>query len=228
MTPSIQETTSTQKEIIWILGGGKFGRRATKLLRQVTPDATILMIEKRPALHLPSDIEFICGDGVEWLYDHFVPDSPVTKIIPAIPVHLAADWLKVKLSEEGFVLRSLEIPGKLLQQMPHPIQLQPGKVVTSHADFICPENCAEPDTLCSYTRQPRPPSLYRLLETMKCGSFIPLIIRSRQFAPGVGGFFPGDLWTLLKRARSLPDTPLLVGTACKCHGVVDAFCFHQK
>jgi hypothetical protein len=40
----------------------------------------------------------------------------------------------------------------------------------------------------------------------------------------VGGFSPVDLWNLLARVSLLPDTPLLVGTACKCHGVIDAFC----
>ena len=213
-------------ETIWILGGGKFGLRAARLLRKTLPAATMVMVEQQPVLQLQADIELVCADGVEWFYKNFRPDSPVTRIIPAIPVHLAVEWLKLKLAGEDRAIRVLEIPEKLLEDFPHPIRLGPGKIVMSHADFICPENCTEPEKICSYTGQPRPPSLYRKLETIS-GHFTPIIVRSRQFAPGVGGFFPEDLWDLLARVRRLPDTPLLVGTACKCHGVVDCF-LHER
>ena len=215
--------TSSQ-ETIWVIGGGKFGQRAIQSLRRTQPDSTIILIDHLTVLDLQSDIDFVCSDGIEWLVEQFVPDSVVTKIIPTIPIHLAAEWLKRKILCEGGFIRSLEIPDELLYHFPHPIRLSPSKSVLSHADFICPENCAEPDKLCSYTLKPRPPSLYNLIETTDCGNFTPIVVRSRQFAPGVGGFFPEDLWNLLARVSLLPDTPLLVGTACKCHGVINAFC----
>ena len=227
MLTSKQEQIKSSGETIWVLGGGKFGRRAAKLLGRTIPAPTIVMIEQQSVLDLPSDIELVCADGVDWMVEHFTPDSLVNKIIPAIPIHLAVEWLKQKLSSEGFVLHSVEIPEKLVHHFPHPIRLNASKIVMSHADFICPENCAEPDKICSYTQQLRPPSLHNLLKTMDCSDFTPLIVRSRQFAPGVGGFYPEDLWNLLARARVLPGIPMLVGTACKCHGVVDAFCYSE-
>lgn len=225
MLTSKQEETELSGETIWILGGGKFGRRAAKLLTRTTSAPNIVMIEQEPVLDLPPDIELVCADGVEWFAEQFVPDSLVRKIIPAIPIHLAVEWLKQRLLSEGFVLRSLEIPEKLSRQFPHPIRIDSSKIVMSHADFICPENCAEPDKLCSYTQQLRPPPLYNLLRAIDDRDFTPLIVRSRQFASGVGGFYPEDLWNLLTRARLYPGVPLLVGTACKCHGVVDAFSY---
>jgi hypothetical protein len=222
MNPRQKKTPS--EETLWVIGGGKFGQRAIQILRRAEPDSTIVLVDQQIVPGLQSDRDFVCSDGVEWLVEHLVPDSPVTKIIPTIPIHLAAEWLKRKILYTGGFIRSLEIPEKLLHQLPHPMRISPSKSVLSHADFICPDNCAEPDQLCSYTRKPRPPSLYHLIETIDCGDFTPIVVRSRQFAPGVGGFFPEDLWNLLARVNLLPDTPLLVGTACKCHGVVDAFC----
>lgn len=221
-----QESSASSDETVWVLGGGQFGQRAVDLLRKAAPTVDLVVIDQQPLSHLPAGIKCVRADGVAWLVEHFVRQTRVGKIIPAIPRHLAAEWLKRKLAEEGADVRAVDIPEDLLLRFPHPMRLSPSQIVMSHADFICPPNCAEPDELCSYTRQPRPTPLHHLLETMDCGSFTPLIVRSRQFAAGVGGFFPEDLWQLLARARSLPGTPLLVGSACKCHGIVDGFCHH--
>ncbi len=222
----IQERSASPDEIVWVLGGGQFGQRAVNLLRKTAPVTNLVVIDRQPLGDLPTGVECVRADGVAWLVEHFVPQTRVGKIIPAIPKHLAAEWLKRKLAEEGADVRTLDIPEDLLLRFPHPMRLSPSQIVMSHADSICPPNCAEPDELCSSTRRPRPTPLYQLLRTMDCDSFTPLIVRSRQFAAGVGGFFPEDLWQLLARARSLPGIPLLVGSACKCHGIVDGFC-HQ-
>lgn len=224
MTANTKKIPSST-ESIWIIGGGKFGRRAVRLLHKGTPSATIFVVDQKPLSDLPLGIEVVCAEGVEWLAQQGLSESLATKIIPVIPIHLAAQWLKVKLEADGGCLSSEEIPENLLQQLPHPIRLRPDKIVISHADFICPENCSEPDTLCSYTHQLRSPPLYGILEEMDCDDLTPIIIRSRQFAPGVGGFYLQDLCNLLARAKSLPEVPLLIGTSCKCHGVLDCFSY---
>ncbi len=217
------DTTSTH-ETFWVLGGGQFGRRAVELLKKDTPSSNIVVVDRVPIRDLPVEIEIVCADGVEWLAKHFTPDAGVSKIIPALPLHVAADWIKKKLSDEHRIVSTPEIPDERLDLFPHPIRLNPNRVVMSHADFLCPPNCSEPDVICTYTQMRRPLALYRFLEEINFGNFVPLILRSRQFASGVGGFFPEDLWILLERARLLPGTPLLVGTACKCHGIVDGLC----
>lgn len=221
---SRQKKSSSSHETVWVIGCGQFGRRAVELLKESVPASNIVVVDSLPVNDLPEDIEIICADGVEWFAEHFTPDATVHKIIPALPLHLAAEWMKRKLLEEHRIFHSAEIPDKQLHHFPHPIRLSASCVVMSHADFICPPNCPEPEGLCTYTRQPRPPSLYSLLETTVFGNFTPLIVRSRQFAAGVGGFFPQDLWHLLERGRVLPGKPLLIGTACKCHGIVDGLC----
>lgn len=220
-----QEKILQATDSIWVIGAGKFGKRAIKLLRRTTSPSGFIVVDQKVIDDLQPDIEFVCADGVEWLADQPVSDSHVAKIIPVIPVHLAAEWLKRKLAIDGGLLSSQKIPERLLHQLPHPIRLRHDKIVISYADFICPDNCVEPNDICSYTKELRPPPLYGVLETMDCGDFIPIIVRSRQFAPGVGGFYLKDLSDLLTRAKSLPDVPLLIGTACKCHGVLDSFSY---
>lgn len=223
---SKEDDTASLRETFWVLGCGQFGRRAVKLLRKAAPASNIVVVDRLPVRDLPHNIEIVCADGVEWLAENFTPNATVNKIIPALPLHLVADWMKKKLSDEHRIVFSEAILDEQLHQFPHPFRLSPSRVVMSHADFLCPPNCSEPDNLCTYTQMQRPPSLYRTLETMAPGNFVPLILRSRQFASGVGGFFPEDLWKLLERARLLPDTPLLIGTACKCHGIVDGL-YHK-
>lgn len=216
-----EEKTKLPHETIWIIGGGKFGRRAAEQLQKKSPDAAITMVEKQPIAHFPDGIETVCAEGIEWFAKNFSPESPVTRIIPALPLHLAADWIKKKLSGEGKTVRSIEIPDDMLNRFPHPFRISAHRIAISHADFLCPPDCPEPDEICTYTKEKRPQPLYSLLETVDYSTFIPLIVRSRQFAPGVGGFFPEDLWNLLDRVRLNPQTSLLIGTACKCHGIVD-------
>lgn len=221
---SMQKITASSHETFWVIGCGQFGLRAVELLRKTTPSSHIIVVDSLPVNGLPAEIEIVCADGVEWLVEHFTPDANVHKIVPALPLHLAAEWLKKTLLAENRIVHTAEIPDTCLHHFPHPIRLSPDRVVMSHADFICPPNCSEPEELCTYTQQRRPLSLYRLLETTVVGNFSPLIVRSRQFASGVGGFIPEDLWRLLERSKTLPGTPLLIGTACKCHGVVDGLC----
>jgi hypothetical protein len=211
-------------ESIWVIGAGKFGKRAVELLHSATSSTTFVLVDQQPVTNLPPDIDFVCSDGVEWLVQQSVSDSDtaLTKIIPVIPVHLTAEWLKRKLAADGGVVSSVRIPESLLDQLPHPMRLRSDKVVISYADFICPDNCLEPDEICTHTQELRPQPLYEVLEKMDIENFIPIIVRSKQFAPGVGGFYLKDLCDLLTRARSLPDVPLLIGTACKCHGVIDS------
>jgi hypothetical protein len=206
---------------IWILGGGKFGRQAAESLLRRGVDNHIVLIDTNERLVLPQGIEYICSDGVSWLTEQLTPDAEVGAIIPALPLHLAAEWLKKRLYLDGFTVAAVDLPDQLLQLLPHPLRQSSSQAVISHADFLCPVHCREPEDVCSFTGQPRPPALYSLLEQSSCAPLTPLICTSRQFFAGAGGFYPADLWQLRYRAISHLGIPLLIGTACKCHGIID-------
>lgn len=223
-----QVGVSSSYQTCWVLGCGQFGRRAIEQLRTINPACEIVVIDYQPIHDLPDDVEMVCADGVAWFTENFTAAAKVDAIIPALPFHLAADWLTRKLTSELKRVQPVKIPDALLHHFPHPLRLSPSRLVTSHADFLCPANCPEPDSICTYTKMPRPLSLDRLLATLDIEDFVPLILTSRQFAAGVGGFFPEDLWTILERFRGLPGTAVLIGTACKCHGIVDGICYSTE
>ncbi|MFW2366078.1 MAG: hypothetical protein ACN4GW_06655 [Desulforhopalus sp.] len=211
----------TAGEKVWILGGGRFGQQAVEVMLKKTSPEAITLVDTRMIQELSGDITFIQEDAVDWLVDHLSRGSGVGKIIPALPVHLVVEWLKGKISSSGAVVQSVDINDELLENFPNPYRTSPSQIVVSNADFICPPTCVEPEKLCTYTKQPRPTPLYHLLQEQSGRGFIPLIVRSRQFGSGVGGYYPEDIWVLYERVLALRNTPLLIGTACKCHGIVD-------
>ncbi|MFN2353299.1 MAG: hypothetical protein ABR512_02080 [Desulfopila sp.] len=211
----------TTHQSIWVLGGGHFGRHAVATLQQSRPAADITLVEKEPQTDPPANVHCVEDDGVAWLARHFTKDATVSRIIPAVPLHLAAEWLKAVLTEQGIAFQTVQLPDSLLRRLPHPLRQNDFQAVISHADFLCPADCREPDTICTATRKPRPQPLFQLIQDLEHAPFVPLVIRSRQFAPGVGGFFPEDLWDFFQKALFMRHTPLLIGTACKCHGIVD-------
>ncbi len=61
--------------------------------------------------------------------------------------------------------------------------------------------------------------MFALLEELNIPNFCSQVIRSYQLGPGIGGYRPEQLFQLLADIRQ-SRTPLLVSTACRCHGVV--------
>jgi hypothetical protein len=98
-----------------------------------------------------------------------------------------------------------------------------GDLYTSLADFLCPEDCSEPPFYCTVTGKRREKPLYQILAD-SFRSYASRGIQSQQLAPGVGGFSPKTLGDLLEDLKSLHG-PILISTACACHGVTSAFSF---
>jgi hypothetical protein len=94
----------------------------------------------------------------------------------------------------------------------------------SYADFICPDDCPEPD-VCTITGKRREKPLYELLRSLDVG-FRVHIIRSHQLAPGLGGYTVADLKRAAETLAGHRNGKWLVGTACKCHGILTAFEIH--
>jgi len=211
-------------EKIWVIGGGQFGLRAARLLSRDVPAPTITLVDRRSLSVNDEHFEIVTGDGVSWLYEHLSPDARVSKIIPAVPFHLAARWLQAQLGNARQTWHQQTIPEWLLDRFPHPFLTADGSVALSYADFLCPPDCEEPEGYCTHTGEPRPTPLHRYVETVDCPPYHVLVLRSRQFGPGVGGFYPEDLWNLLARARKYRERSLLIVTACSCHGIATLLC----
>jgi hypothetical protein len=84
---------------------------------------------------------------------------------------------------------------------------------------LCPEDCPEPEDGCTVTGEIRPP-LFGVMADLPVPGFEVHVIRSRQLAPGVGGYRIADLKALQGRVLGRPGVKWLVGTACRCHGTI--------
>ncbi len=220
-----RETSRMTMERFWIIGFGKVGQRALRRLRKRLPDADITIVEPRypgPPEELGA-VHWHTGDGVAFLLENPLIDEDGASpwIVPALPRHLAYEWLAARLREHG-VFKPCAVPEKVIPRLPNTFKGPEGQVYMSNADFICPENCNEPKHKCPVTGKPRPYRLYDHLARIESEGYRSLVVRSFQLAPGVGGYRGEQLTAILSAVQNLPGK-YLVSTASKCHGVMHAF-----
>jgi len=208
----------------WIIGGGKFGIKSAEAAVKKYPGADITIIDKNiEVCRRVSNLSFntVCMEGIKYMADNLKRDGFPDWIIPVIPVHVAYEWIRIQLSEEYFVV-PVDIPEELAATLPNPLRGKGGALYISFADFICPDNCPEPAKICTYTGKPRLGILHETLASIQYNGFCSVVVQSRQLSPGVGGYTPEDLYEALEKIKHA-DTPCLLSTACRCHGVMHAF-----
>ena len=213
---------------ILILGAGKFGRQAVaKLTRNERSRVTVVDSDStRCAAVAGEGVDILCEEGISHLADSLENPEPPDWIIPAIPTHVAFEWLRTTLPE-GVHLEVFPVPGPVRARIPNPMAGDAEQVYASYADFICPDDCPEPADTCSYTGQPRKGILFKTLAQIQYENYTAVVVRSRQLAPGLGGYRPGDLLAARNAVLSAQG-PVLFSTACKCHGVMQAFRLSDK
>ena len=223
----VQSDPPKPSDRFWIIGAGRFGRIAVERITERFPHAAVTVVDRQPLPFDATGVAVIRDDGIFWLNRMLDPDAPVDLIVPAIPMHVAAEWIKTCLLSEYHV-EPLPIPDHWLNRMPHAIRGNSGQAFVSHADFICPDNCPEPESICTHTGKPRPIDLFRLLDGLELESILPIVLRSHQLLPGVGGIYPQALIHALERVRCHQRCSVMIATACRCHGVVDFLSLRKK
>ena len=208
-----------------ILGGGHFGSLAAERLLQENSQSDILVVDRqaRPLQAFVSlPVQVALGDGISELDRLLKTGHSFDYVIPAVPFHVAFEYLLHNLKPLG-AIRSSVPPSSGL---PNTLMGESGDLYTSLADFLCPENCSEPPLYCTVTGKSREKPLYQTL-TDTFRSYESRVIQSQQLAPGVGGFPPRILGDLLEdlRALAMLGQPILISTACRCHGVTSALSF---
>ncbi len=208
-------------ENIWIIGAGKFGLRAAKWLARHRKPLNITMVDlDRASLEAARQIgcRTVESDGTGFLCETLAPDSSVGWVVPAVPVHLAWLWCLNTLGPDRVMPVPLSLDFDTM--VPNAMRGEKGDdVYASHADFICPPNCNEPDDICTKTGQKRKQDMFTLLKDIRFGQFLPVVIRSEQLGPGVGGYRPKALFDLAGQIRRC-DGLFFVATACRCHAVI--------
>jgi hypothetical protein len=198
------------------MGGGRFGTKAACRLRELDVDCRIRVVETdagaRAGLSDDARLTVIDADAVAYCRRLLAEPGPADWIIPTVPVHLAAAVIR-ELAGRVF------LPWPRLPDLPGAVIGPDGTLYASLADFVCPDDCPQPVDHCYQTGRPREKTLITLLAD---GLFTPerpvFILPSRQLAPGVGGYPAADLLSLHRAAAEFPDRPVVIGTACLCHG----------
>jgi hypothetical protein len=207
-------------EEIWIIGLGQFGSLAFQRLSGsgtsrhfvlVDPAAEKLMQFKGAATTLR------VSEGVDFLHTHLIKSRKPDWIIPALPIHLAAEWVLVHLGAAE--VKRISLPSKIETMIPNPIRSADDNIYTSHADFLCPNDCDEPQNICTITRTGRGQDMFELLGNLAVQPFVALNVRSYQLGPGIGGYRPEQLMALVESVKKARG-PILLSTACRCHGVI--------
>jgi hypothetical protein len=227
-TTLVKRKLLTMKSL-WIIGAGKFGIKSATVLKRKNPDVEITVVDSSShALRSLQDIlcKTVCEDGITYLFNHLNNAGSPDWIIPVIPVHVAYEWIKKKLSEE-YLVQQHKVPDDIAKTLPNVISGQKGEIYISYADFVCPDNCSEPVNICTYTGKPRLGILHQRLEAIAHQNYRPIVIQSVQLAPGIGGLRPNDLFNALKTVLAV-NSPIFLSTACKCHGVMHAFEIKSK
>jgi hypothetical protein len=161
----------------------------------------------------------IKADGAAYLAEHLPKGEKQHPdwIVPAVPIHLAAEWRLLVQGEDN--LQRIPIPTEMDPLLPHPLRAEDGNIFVSHADFLCPDDCAEPRNTCTFTGKPRKQNMFELLRDMQFPPWKSLVIRSHQLGPGVGGYRTQELFDLAAQIEKI-RAPILLSTACRCHGVM--------
>ena len=212
------------KQKAYILGSGSFGSRAFNSLQPRFQKANITVMDKSlSALKgiIANRGHTVVMDAVSYLTASKEKMDSDDWIIPAVPIHLAYEWLRqeLKIISE---CNAFPVPEALETLLPNTIKGVDGQLYASNADFICPDDCPEPDDYCTVTGKSRPQGLSDTLSSLKLPGFHSTCIVSSQLAPGVGGFQWSILHKTLKEIKAHPGK-ILVSTSCKCHCVIHAF-----
>lgn len=208
-------------ETVWIMGAGRFGALALDRLSKLHKDWRFVVVDTVKE-HLPKvsspQITLVHSNAIDFLNDGLKPDTTISWIIPSLPLHLAWEWCRMKLGPDRLVRR--RIPPGIESSLPNSMQGANKDLYVSNADVICPDNCSEPENVCTVTKQPRKQDMFHRLETLDHKGYTPIVLQSRQLGPGIGGYTPGQLFFFLNRVEQHCKGSLLLCTACRCHGVV--------
>jgi len=208
-----------------VIGGGTYGTKACRYFQ--AQKARVILVDNDPACKaqgLVAKSDFVLQDAQSaWdLVLKLKPDF----IVPTCSSHTCGQWIK-----EHFHLTPLsDSISNVTRRLPQSLFLgcdEPNaRLIFSYmtGGKLCREDCPHPPAECFLTREPRPAPLYNLLEygifeLFDCAK----IFVSEQMAPSVGAIKASDFLAFVRETETKKPKTLAVGTACRCHGVLNLF-----
>lgn len=213
MAAQPQGVAPTRADVL-ILGGGRFGRLAAQRLG----GRVLALAEVAPQPDLAGlGVPIWPLEAVAAANQALASPRPPAWLVPCVPLHFLAHWLLASLAGQGAY--PLPVPRSAEAGLPLLGRGQEGQLYLSLTDTLCPDDCPEPAHICPKTGQPRGLPLYQRLDALSLPGWGTGVLRSHQLAPGVGGLAAGEMLALRQRLARQGGR-WLVGTACRCHGVL--------
>ena len=116
---------------IYILGAGHFGMRAAEALRKRSPETKITVVDiDKKALKEAADLGFDPApmDAISFLLLNEKRMTPEDWIVPAVPIHVAYEWVRQQLRREA-VFSELAVPEEVVAKLPNPSRGEQGQVL---------------------------------------------------------------------------------------------------
>jgi hypothetical protein len=208
-----------------IIGGGKYGAKAGRYFK--AHKARVILVDNDPdckAKAFAARGDFFLMDAKDaWeLALKLKPDF----IAPTHPGHTLGKWIG-----EYFHLKPLAGPLEgVMKRLPQSLVLgcdeANAALVASYMTRgrLCREDCQPAPNKCALTGEPRPAPVYNLLEyaifdRFDCGR----IFAADQLAAGIGAIKAAEFLAFMNEVEIKKPKTLAVGTACRCHGVLNLF-----
>jgi hypothetical protein len=211
-----------------ILGAGKFGRLALQRLASQDAEAAFWVVDRdagalaaaRKAARRPvrtgHPVHLIEQDAVAYLHDQ-LEEGGWNWLIPMVPLHVAF-WYAASSPGMREAWEPEAVPESLGQGLSLAGHGRQGELLLSRAEHRCPDDCV-PGPVCPVSGKTWEIPLDEQLAGLNFEGYDLMVVSSRQLAPGVGGYSPGELQGLLPRLAEIPGKAL-IATACRCHGVI--------
>jgi hypothetical protein len=206
-----------------ILGAGKFGRLALERLAALDRDAAFLVVDRDQAAlaairTVPGPpVHYVAFDAIDFLLENLGHPAPWNWIVPVVPGHVAFSWLMGRSAAAGW--EPVALPPAVGQLAPGAWPAPEGGFYLSRARHRCPDDCSESAPVCPVSGESREVPLHQELAAIELPGFRTRVLATRQLAPGVGGYTPGQLLELAAALEEEKMTQVLIATACRCHGV---------
>jgi len=246
--------TDPRRPLVFIAGGGAFGSRALSDVRKTMRGARVLVAdvdegclarELVDAVVQKEEVSeerlktfesiLVVGDGAEVLSKALRMGFKPKVVVPAIPKHFAADFLR----------RELELRGRRVS--PEPLALE-GALRSFPRDLVlsasaesamftssympprskCNVPCSQPN-ICPVTGRFKPKPMFELMKAALRSTGVALVLEVRRLGDFSGGFDFDELWSFIREVEAIKeDLVLAIATACRCHGVANFFKLAQS
>lgn len=209
------ENSQVQGDVL-VIGGGRFGRLAVRRLGKRV--LAVVEPEPTPGL-LAAGARVIEAEGVAEAARMLAVPEPPPWLAPMLPLHFLARWLERVVGPA----KPLELPAETLPEAAHRVAFGQAWHL-SLASFRCPDDCPEPAEHCQVSGKKRGEPMFSRLAGIRLPGALTAVLRSRQLAPGIGALATAELLDLARRVRERGGA-WVIGSACRCHGVVEALLF---